>query len=639
MKYRSARRLSKNDVGKQDSVVVRLARMLGKLAVTAALVTTIAASCDRARAQDPAPKPAPPVATKYETLPVAQEIIDDTRLRLETAATVRDILNGDVGLLGQEALFDAFYTRYVFAEMTQTDDASLAKIAKDRQKLLADLSRTKSTDAHKRLVDLALNTMTTVATGNFHPAVRYNAMLIIGELNDQEVVLIGEQTPPVPSLRALKVMLDELKNPDQIDAVRAAAIVGILRHAEYDGQRPDTQRMPADARKTVRDDMLAMLAQADPPPSRSAEGHQWLQRRAVEVLGALGEVGEGGNVLTALLTILDDASAPISYRCDAAIALGRLQFPQGFAVDPAAMAQKMGELATQIAREEVGLLEELLLNVDVESLQGIGRRGIGNQPRGPVNGLAPSGGQPSGTTVLRDGPLTSGSSKSSNSPAAKSGSKGKRAKGASGYSGGASFSGSSSSAPASGSGSYSGGGSRSYSGGNGSFQRNSGRNGQVMDEAQFVHTLDILRRRLAYRMYSLKLGLNGPGRDPGAFVALADADKKPFVDDVQKGVVELLNVAADDQLTLDKLNDKLLASVRRLEAVVKVANREDEGDAPEDVPGGGDVPRGDLPSGDLPSGDLPSGDVPGADGPAGGEAPEVGDVPGAEGEAVDLDLP
>jgi hypothetical protein len=160
-----------------------------------------------------------------------------------------------------------------------------------------------------------------------------------------------------------------------------------------------------------------------------------------------------------------------------------------------------------------------------------------------------------------------------------------------------------------------------------------------MDEAQFVHTLDILRRRLAYRMYSLKLGLNGPGRDPGAFVALADADKKPFVDDVQKGVVELLNVAADDQLTLDKLNDKLLASVRRLEAVVKVANREDEGDAPEDVPGGGDVPRGDLPSGDLPSGDLPSGDVPGADGPAGGEAPEVGDVPGAEGEAVDLDLP
>ena len=642
MKHRNARRLSQSCAGAHSPIVVRPTWLLGKLATMAALVLLIAAVHAPAVAQDPAPAPAPtpPAAPKYESLPVAQELLDDTRLRLETTATVRDILNGDVGLLGQEALFDAFYTRYVFAKMTQTDDASLAVIAKDRQKLLTDLSRTKSTDAHKRLVDLALSTMTTVVKGNFHPAVRYNAMLIIGELNSQEMVLIGEQAPPVPSLPALKVMLDELKNPDQIDAVRAAAMVGILRHAEYDGQRPDTQRMPADARKFVRDDMLALLAATDPPPGRSPEGHQWLQRRAVEVLGALGEVGDGGNVLTALLAILDDAAAPISYRCEAAIALGRLQYPQGFAIDPAVMAQKMGDLATQIARDEAALLEELLLEVDIESLQGTGRRGSGNQPGRSAYGPTPGAGQPSGTTVLRDGPLTSGSSKSNKSSGSTSGSSGSQGRRGS-QSGGGSTQGYGGSSPSA-SGSYGGsssGSSGSYGGSSGSYGSGyggaSGQSGRSQGDPQIARTLDIIRRRLAYRMYSLKLGLNGSGRDPGAFVALADAEKKPFVDDVHKGVVDLLNVAADDRLKLDKLNDELLASVRKLEAVVKVANREDEGDAPEDVPGGGDVPRG-----DLPSGDVPSGDVPGNDGPAGGDAPEVGDVvPGAEGNAVDLDLP
>ncbi len=607
----------------------------------ATLITALFTAQGPVAAQDPAPAAPADAPTKFDTLPIAPRMIgttiEDKTLHRDTTMTVNRILSGEEPLTGKETLFDAYHSQFVFAKMTQTDADSLASLAGDRQKFLEKLARARSDAAHDRLVDLTFNTMSTIATGNFHPAVRYNAMLIIGELNSKEVVLIGEgAAPPIPLLTALKVMLDELKSPTQIDAVRAAAIVGILRHAEYDGQRPEAQRMPANARKAVRDDMLALLAATDPPPGRSPEGHEWMQRRAVEVLGALGEVGEGGEVLTALLTILDDASAPVSYRCDAAIALGRLQYPQGFAVDPAVMAQKMGDLATQIAREEASVLEDLLREVDTESLQGTSRRGSSYQPSGRIIGPAPNVGQPSGTTVLRDGPITSGTSKSSKSSgrSSKSGSsrgsgRGGRGSGGSGSgslggSGGStpSSSGPSRSPPGPGSGSSGGyGGSGGSLGGSGSYRGPSGQFGPVQGDPEVARTLDIVRRRLAYRMYSLKLGLNGPGRDPGAFVALADADKKPFVEDVHQGVVELLNVAADAQLALDKLNDELLASVRKLEAIVKVSKPAVEGDVPEDVPGG------DIPKSDMPGADVPGADVPGSD------------VPGADGKAVDLDLP
>ena len=69
-----------------------------------------------------------------------------------------------------------------------------------------------------------------MAKQNYHPAARYNAMLIVGELNDKEAVKGGSSpTAPEPSAQALIAMLKELDSPTQIDPVRVACLINYGR--------------------------------------------------------------------------------------------------------------------------------------------------------------------------------------------------------------------------------------------------------------------------------------------------------------------------------------------------------------------------------------------------------------------------
>ena len=65
--------------------------------------------------------------------------------------------------------------------------------------------------------------------------------------------------PPVPLIQSLKVMLDELANPQQIDGVRAASLVGILRHVEIDRQLAD---VPGAQRRLVGNNAENRIANA-----------------------------------------------------------------------------------------------------------------------------------------------------------------------------------------------------------------------------------------------------------------------------------------------------------------------------------------------------------------------------------------
>ena len=90
-------------------------------------------------------------------------------------------------------------------------------------------------EVHTYLADLALAQFQVVVDDNFHPVVRYNAMLLISSLNDQDPVRVGpSRATPEPMLRALPVILDEFQKPENSDAIRAAALVGLVRHLDWD---------------------------------------------------------------------------------------------------------------------------------------------------------------------------------------------------------------------------------------------------------------------------------------------------------------------------------------------------------------------------------------------------------------------
>lgn len=262
--------------------------------------------------------------------------------------------------------FDGWYAQYYFAILTHPEH--LADWPATRQKFLRMMAATMPEDVHTHLVDLTRQTMMTIVQGNFHPVARYNAMLLIGQLNTNEYSLIGNKTPPVPYIQGLVDALAEFENPNQIDAVRVAALVGILRHVRIDRQLPDASRRlvgrPGEAR--IISLMLSLVNAKVAPDGRSQGGHDWMRRRAIEILGILGSVGANGQVVPALQAVLADDENPISIRCCAAEALGRLNYPANTSVDVAEIAKNMGAVAASACRDEIRRVETELEREELE---------------------------------------------------------------------------------------------------------------------------------------------------------------------------------------------------------------------------------------------------------------------------------
>ena len=320
--------------------------------------------------------------SKYDVLPVHQifllaeraydkQMSKDERKKIQDAKSLVQKLRLDVGkvLRGSTELsldddqtrarFDAWYTRYYFARLTHQEH--LDEWPKTRQELLKILTQpTVPAKVHDHVVDLTMQVMMTIAKGNYHPVARYNAMLLIGKLNNREAALIGEtKRLPVPSIQALASMLNELENPNQIDAVRVAALVGILRHVRMDRQLPGSNRrlVNGPGEKRIVDLMLSLVNAKDPPAGRSREGHDWMRRRAVEILGWLGSVGDNDKVFVALDALVADDAAPVSLRCAAAEALGRLNYPARLSVNVVEMAKKLGALGAYACLKEARRVE------------------------------------------------------------------------------------------------------------------------------------------------------------------------------------------------------------------------------------------------------------------------------------------
>jgi hypothetical protein len=311
---------------------------------------------------------------------------------------VRDILNGRMELSGQaQTDFQHFIVRQELAEMTLVSD--LGNLANKRREFFR--TRFQNTNppkpAHDYLVKLTFDTAKLVSSDprfNFHPAVRCNGMLIIAELNEVETSGFGaNRTPPTPLPAALDFMLSELNNPNQIDQVKAAALVGVLRHAEMNRLLGKTANAQQSQNTQMIQKILAVVLplaqQNDPPAGRSPEGHTWMRRRALDIFVAME--ARRGQPLALLDSVVADADAPFSLRIAAAQAIGRLEFEgseQGY--DGAEAAQHFASLAADICQAELAWWEAEKKREEEAKLRGQGPGGMG--PGGMTPGYGDYGG-------------------------------------------------------------------------------------------------------------------------------------------------------------------------------------------------------------------------------------------------------
>lgn len=183
---------------------------------------------------------------------------------------------------------------------------------------------------------------------NFHPACRYNTMLVIGRLNEkmawQPARKVFEETP---LRKALRPMVEAAGNEKLPEPVRLAAMIGIRRHI-------DKGQLPAGALDLICGVMSRVCKEPTTATGHLADGHLWLRRQAIELIGACGTEGQG-QVYSRLLTDrLADPNEPLSLRQAAAAALanvqGRTKLKPGEAAE---QAGKLATLAVDVARFEL----------------------------------------------------------------------------------------------------------------------------------------------------------------------------------------------------------------------------------------------------------------------------------------------
>jgi len=282
--------------------------------------------------------PAAPVIIEYDELEVDEQT---ERAQRKQKIPVLRMLKNNKFAPGQQQMFDTYYKEYALKRWGDKDYRH--QLPKFRAELANELKTGKSGLVHDYLLELAMPFLLDLAKKNYHPAVRYNAMLMIGDLNAVDSMTVREPTVPYPD--ALPVLLEAVADENQIDAVKVAALLGIVRHAALGGIDPQLRNQVVD--------VMLQQATTKAVAGRSAEGQAWIRAIAIEGLAALRGTNAEARIANALADIVVEKETPFLTRCAAARALGKLDYQAAVGVDPVQLATRLGQLAADACQNEL----------------------------------------------------------------------------------------------------------------------------------------------------------------------------------------------------------------------------------------------------------------------------------------------
>ncbi|MDP1563856.1 MAG: hypothetical protein Q8M16_20950 [Pirellulaceae bacterium] len=250
----------------------------------------------------------------------------------------------------------------LMAEMTTLNPDAQAKLGDLRQDFFRKIVRATSDNNRAYLLNsVILPKAVDIASKNYHPAARVNAVIIMGLLDSQEG--ISGQRPPKPHLAALRELLKIVDDPQSPDFLVAASLSGLQRHAEIDGQLPARDRMQPAVRTMMVDSMLRLIAKYDANQTEDQPGYL-LSRRAVQTLDGLSLPAadpKTAEVKAALTKVATKMKAGKWLRLDAFLALSRLPID-----DPKVYLENLGQLVVYVAKDSRArvLLAQKMVKID-----------------------------------------------------------------------------------------------------------------------------------------------------------------------------------------------------------------------------------------------------------------------------------
>jgi hypothetical protein len=466
------------------------------------------------------------------------------RAKIRTAEQLIRRIFVEPGLLAANRIqFDFYYTRMYLPDFTQTTDAALKNLPVERQKLFRNhLEECKIPQVHKYLVELILAQMKEIVQDNYHPACRYNAMLTISALNSVDAENVGpSKSTPEPLIDALPFILEQFTKPDNSDAIRLAALLGLVRHLEWDNFRgaapPYQPAISAPQRDAIVKELLALAVMKEPPAGRDAAGHEWFRRRAIEGLAHANYNQVDPAVGAAFEALLKDESESLTIRCAAATAIGKVAYAPPAKLEPMPTAKELGYLALVACDKELGRVTNLNKD-ELDKLQRLSGAGGGyGSGSSSYEGAMGAGSMRGGRGSYPDGPASGTSGRSGRG-------------GPSGRSGPSTYPG----ATGSGRGRYPG-----ASGGPEGMSSESGYLTVPEDPKQY--RFELVRRRLRSQLYAVEVGLSGP--DVNTKPAPKPSDPPPANPGPPRGVEAIAKGTADEA----PIKDIILLVGKLVEAV------------------------------------------------------------------------
>ena len=269
----------------------------------------------------------------------------------EDENTVEAILESGSGSI-DDPVVKKLMNGYVFAEMTQFSEDRIANLGEMRTEFLKDyLGRQVTGGRRVQFINsVAIPALQKIITGrdltenanrNYHPAVRLNAVYLLGLLDSQAVDrLANPRKDPIPSATALDQLIAIYESEDAAKFppyVKVAALAGIQRHVEINGVIPG-QITDANLRK-IATQATGLLTAANPEGQSESDAQltYWLKRRSMQMLGLL----KNANALDTILGVMQSDESNRWLKYDALEAIGALDLS-------ATPAEKVAEVSIAI---------------------------------------------------------------------------------------------------------------------------------------------------------------------------------------------------------------------------------------------------------------------------------------------------
>ncbi len=211
---------------------------------------------------------------------------------------------GNIGSISSQ--LNEFLNGYEFPAMTQTDAQSLSELGQLRaafEKYYLN-SRYPATVREAVISQFVIPQMKKILDGeNYHPAVRLNAIVMIGMLNDNEG---NSRENPVPTAAAYPILKSVLSDPKYPAYLKVGALAGIQRHIEI-STRTGSGQVPSGELKSMSSYCVSVLnGKAADQEKWQNDLNYWMKRRAAQILGGIGDAD--GEAIQALQTVLKTSS-------------------------------------------------------------------------------------------------------------------------------------------------------------------------------------------------------------------------------------------------------------------------------------------------------------------------------------------